>query len=119
MKKELFIPEDYFLVPIPMTKRKILLRGFNQTEILAKNLAPEKTMPVLQKIKETKEQAKLNFQERKTNLKNAFIVQERPPKNIILIDDVITSGNTLKECAQVLKNSSTKKIIALTILYKQ
>jgi competence protein ComFC len=70
----------------------------------------------LEKIKETEDQVGLSFEERLTNLKNAFQVKEKPPNKIILIDDIKTTGATLKECAQILKKAGAKEIIALTIL---
>ncbi len=102
-----------------MTKRKILQRGFNQAEILAETISKLSQIPLnksLIKIKETKDQAELNFQQRQENVKFAFSVKEKPPPKVILIDDIKTTGATLRECAKVLKKNGTKNIIALTIL---
>ena len=111
------LEKDYYLVPVPMTKRKLLLRGFNQSEILARTLNNKKIFLGLKKIKETKPQAQLNFEERKTNLLGAFLLKEKPPLKLILIDDVITSGETLKICGETLRAGGAKEIIALTILF--
>jgi len=118
IKRELGdLNENVFLVPVPMTRRKFLARGFNQAEILAKEIDQLKVKNVLYKIKETKEQASLSFAERKTNLQNAFVAKGKVTANLILIDDVITSGSTLKECALALKKAGARKILALTLLH--
>lgn len=111
--------KDYVLVPIPLTRRKLLQRGFNQTEILAKKISEETGLKIskcLIKIKETKDQASLSYEERLKNLNNAFKVIGNVPEKIILIDDVKTTGTTLKESAKVLKEAGAKEIYALTIL---
>jgi len=111
--------KDFYLTPVPLRKRKLLIRGFNQAEVLAKTIAENLGLKIflgLEKIKETEDQVGLSFEERLTNLKNAFQVKEKPPKKIILVDDIKTTGTTLRECAQVLKKAGAKEIIALTIL---
>lgn len=111
--------KDYFLTSVPLTKNKLLKRGFNQAEILVEKIHQLTNLPIfdgLKKIKETKDQAELNFEERLINLKFAFKVEKKPPKNIILIDDIKTTGATLKECAKTLKENGVRNIIALTIL---
>lgn len=111
--------KDYFLIPVPITKRKLLQRGFNQAEILAEAISKLSNIPIsktLIKIKETKDQSELNFNERQENVKSVFDLKEKPPRKVILVDDIKTTGATLKECAQTLKKNGTKNIIALTIL---
>ncbi len=116
---QIFEGKVYFLTPVPLTKTKLLKRGFNQSEILAKTISEltgYKIFNGLEKIKETKDQAELEFKERLQNLKFAFKLKEKPPQYVILIDDIKTTGTTLKECARLLKENGTKEIIALTIL---
>jgi len=111
--------EDYSLAFVPITKRKLTDRGFNQSEILAQKLAKNLNLKILSdliKIKDTEDQAKLNFEKRLNNLKDVFKVKNIPPKKIILIDDIKTTGATIKECAKILKEAGAKEIIALTIL---
>jgi ComF family protein len=111
--------KDYSLAFVPVTKRKLIDRGFNQSEVLAQKLAKNLNLKIfsdLIKIKETEDQAKLDFEKRLNNLKDAFKVKSLPPKKIILVDDIKTTGATLKECAKVLKEAGAKEIIALTIL---
>ncbi len=110
---------DFYLVPIPLTKTKLLNRGFNQSLILCQTIAEKTGLKVftnLEKIKETKDQASLKYQERLTNLENAFQVIGSSPQKIILIDDIKTTGSTLKECAKALKKKGAKQVLALTIL---
>jgi competence protein ComFC len=111
--------KDYSLAFVPVTKRKLIDRGFNQSEVLAEKLAKNLDLKIfsgLIKIKETEDQAKLDFEKRLNNLKDVFKVKSVPPKKIILVDDVKTTGTTLKECAKVLKEAEAKEIIALTVL---
>jgi competence protein ComFC len=111
--------KDYFLTFVPVTKRKLIDRGFNQSEVLAEKLAKNLNLKIfsgLVKIKDTEDQVKLDFEKRLDNLKDVFIVKSHSPKKIILVDDVKTTGATLKECAKVLKEAGTREIIALTIL---
>ncbi len=111
--------QDFYLTPIPLHPKKLLERGFNQAEVLAKKISQITNMKIfngLIKIKETKDQVGLSFEERLINLKGAFALKEKPPSKIILVDDVKTTGATLKEAALVLKKQKVKEIIALTIL---
>jgi ComF family protein len=111
--------KDCYVAFVPVTKRKLIDRGFNQSEILAEKIAKNLDLKIfsdLIKIKDTEDQAKLDFEKRLNNLKDVFKVKSNPPKKIILIDDVKTTGSTLKECAKVLKEAGAREIIALTIL---
>jgi ComF family protein len=111
--------QNFYLTPVPLRKNKLLTRGFNQAEILAQKISLNLQLPIfnkLEKIKDTQDQVGLDSKERLSNLKNAFQVKEKAPEKIILVDDIKTTGATLKECAQVLKKAGAKEIIALTIL---
>lgn len=111
--------QGFQLAFIPLTRKKYFLRGFNQAEALAQGIQEILRLPIFDgiiKIKETKDQAELNFEERKTNLKAAFKLNKKPGEKILLIDDIKTTGTTLAEVAQILKKEGTKEIIALTIL---
>jgi len=111
--------KDYSLFFVPVTKRKLIDRGFNQSEVLAQKLAKNLNLKIfsdLVKIKDTEDQVKLDFEKRLDNLKDVFKVKSHSPKKIILVDDVKTTGATLKECAKVLKEAGAREIIGLTIL---
>lgn len=113
------IPKNFDITFVPLTKKRLLQRGFNQNEIIAKTLKKKFNIKIYQglvKIKETKDQSSISYKERIENIKGAFALTEKPPQNIIIIDDIKTSGATLKECAKILKEKGSKQIIALTIL---
>jgi competence protein ComFC len=128
---ELLIMDDFknpILIPIPLSKRRFRARGFNQSEILAKEIykidngrALEFAPKVLLKIKETESQMKIqNRAKRLKNLSGCFAVKnpnEVSGRNIILIDDIITTGATIKEAERILLKSGAKKIIAFTIAH--
>jgi ComF family protein len=110
------------VIPIPLHKKRLLYRGFNQSEILAQILCQKFSWPlaidILKKVKSTRSQADLKAQDRLTNIKNAFKVMDQnlvKNKNIILIDDVFTTGATLNEAAKVLKKAGAKTVWAITL----
>ncbi len=117
---------DATLVPVPLHSRRRRERGFNQAQLIAQNIFQvlKKDHPGiqlddlnLQRIKFTKQQAKLNRAERLSNLNGAFVWQGRDAlsKNIILVDDVFTSGATMQECARVLKSAGAQKVYGLVM----
>ena len=116
------------LIPIPLSKKRLQERGFNQTELICKQilkLDTEKIFTleknVLIKTKETEHQARIkNRNERLKNLTNTFGIinpEKIKSRNIILIDDVTTTGATLNEARKILKKSGAKKIIAFTVAH--
>jgi len=112
--------KDFYLCPVPLTKKSLLKRGFNQAEVLASSISSVTNLPIFRgliKIKETLDQSQLDYKQRLTNLKQAFDLKDKPPLKVILIDDIKTTGTTLKECAKVLRKNGTKEVITLTILY--
>jgi ComF family protein len=113
---------DFVLVPIPLSKKKLKWRGFNQAEEIAKELANFLKIPLISdclvKIKETKDQVELSEKERRENVKGAFFVKNRGEifgRNILLIDDVFTTGATMEEAARVLKEAGAKKIVGIVV----
>ncbi len=113
--------EGWVIVPVPLHPKRENWRGFNQSALLGKDLAEKlglKYGEYLKRVKETKPQAQLVSFYRKQNIKGAFALDSRPQRldsNIILIDDVWTTGSTLKECAKVLKGSGASSVWALTL----
>jgi len=106
-----FNSTNSILTFVPTSKKKLRIRGFNQSEMLANQLAKRSGIKVcnfLNKKKNTGAQAKLGKESRAENLKDAFEMsseQKLPQgiKNIIIVDDVFTTGATLNECAKVIK----------------
>lgn len=116
---ELDLKVDYICY-VPMTKKEKMGRGYNQCEVLAKSIGESIGVEVshcLKKVRQTKEQKKLNKVDRSTNVIGAFIAkgEEVKGKNILLIDDVITTGATINQCIKILKDYGVKKINILTI----
>ena len=110
------------IIPVPMHKIKKLERGYNQTEILAEDLAKNLGIlydkNILLKAVNNVKQSSLSEQERYKNVKNVFKVKNSDKirnKKIILIDDICTTSATLEECSRVLKESGAKSITALVI----
>lgn len=112
---------EYILTFIPVSPKTMRTRGFNQSEYLAREIGFRnnyKVVNTLKKVHETKDQKTLNVRERKENLIGAFEVinkEEVAGKKVILIDDVITTGATLKEAERVLKLNGVLQINPLTI----
>jgi len=110
------------IIPVPLFSSRLREKGFNQSKILADIVKEILNKPILlnalKKVKSTKPQQELNRQERLSNLSGAFSVfnsKEIKNKNILLIDDVLTTGATLNECARVLKEVLCKEVFALTV----
>jgi len=115
------IPNDTWIIPIPLTQKSFFERGFNQSEIMAQKLATfndYKMIPnALIKVRKTERQSWLTIKERQTNLKGAFVWNDNfaPPESVLLVDDVYTTGSTIKECAKVLRKVKVKNIHAWTL----
>jgi competence protein ComFC len=119
---------DPVLVAIPVSKKKLRLRGFNQSEAVCKALATIdedkffKHIPnVLYKIKDTKSQARVKDKKsRLENPKDSFAIKDKTlieEKNIILLDDVLTTGSTLTEATHILKTAGAKNIIWVVVAH--
>lgn len=131
MSSDLSLPD--LIIPVPLHKKRLRWRGFNQAELLAdflgKNITPGFNIRVennlLIRKKKTKPQMKIrNASERKNNIKGAFTIKKEDlkknirlikEKRIYLIDDVATTGNTLFECAKILKKAGAKEVYAIVI----
>jgi len=110
--------KDYYITYVPMYYLDERKRGFNQTRILAQILSIKTNLRIwdgLIKIRPTKLQTELGYKERIKNVKSAFQCLDTPPLNIILIDDVVTTGATAFECSRILKEKGAKNIILITI----
>ncbi|MBU1159824.1 ComF family protein [Patescibacteria group bacterium] len=122
---------DWLIIPVPLHKNRLKARGFNQSELIAQKLA-EKIQTsdvgaknigcltnVLYKIKETPAQVSIkNRKDRLRNLQGAFEVKNPEliqSANILLIDDISTTGATMKECKKILRSAGAKKIIGIVV----
>jgi ComF family protein len=109
-------------MPVPLGKRRLKWRGFKQAEELAKELSSFLKIPLVSdcliKIKETLPQVELSEKEREENIKGVFKIKNDEKilgKKILLVDDVYTTGSTMKECARILKRAGAKEIIGIVI----
>ena len=106
---------------VPISKDSLKKRGFNQCSVLAKNISSILDIPVIDclvKVKETKEQKLLGKEERMKNILDAFEIKNKEKlfkKNILLIDDVYTTGATINECKKNIEKCNINKIYLLTI----
>lgn len=116
------------LIPIPLSKKRLKMRSFNQSESIAQeislldnNTSFTFTKNVLYKIKDTPSQVSIkDKRERLENLRGCFSVKDKEAvceKNIILIDDVTTTGATIAEARKTLLAAGAKKVIAFTVAH--
>lgn len=124
------LPLPDIIIPVPLHKRRLRWRGFNQSQLLAlylgKNLTPGFDIPVfdnfLLRNRYTKPQMKIkNRLERLDNVNNAFVLNDTfdkkivREKQILLVDDIVTTGSTISECAKELKKAGAKKVYAVVL----
>ena len=108
------------MIPIPLHPNRFHERGFNQAEVLARQIEERLHIPVntkvLKRIRKTKQQARLSHEKRMRNLEKAFVAKsDVSGKRILLIDDVITTGNTICSCAEALKAAGAAEIHAVSV----
>lgn len=108
------------LIPIPLHPRRLRERGYNQSLELAKQLSKQLDIAVRQdvltRVKDTLPQASLSFSERKKNMTKAFQLNKTDiPSHIALIDDVLTTGNTVNVAAKTLRKTAVNTIEVWTI----
>jgi competence protein ComFC len=119
---------DALLIPIPLSRGRRRKRGYNQAELICRTLVKldenvnfELMCSVLIKSKKTKHQAQIeNRKERLNNIVGSFTLTDKDRitgRNIILIDDITTTGATLSEARKILKQSGAKKIVAFTVAH--
>lgn len=120
LAKDLKISKSAVIIPVPLHSRRHRERGFNQSLIIGKVLSKATGLPqanLLQRTRHTTPQASLSATERTTNIIGAFGRGKITnwPKTVILVDDVITTGSTIAECASVLRKYGVTKITAVAL----
>lgn len=116
-----FAFKNAVVVPVPLHKKREAERGYNQCELIARYVCKKFDVPggcALARVKKSLPQVKLDRQKRLTNLLGAFACIDRElilGKNVLLIDDVTTTGATLSECAAVLMASGAKKVLGIVV----
>lgn len=116
-----FLDAD-MIIPVPLSRKRQLIRGFNQAEIIANIIAKEITMPVennlLYRRLNNRPQVGLIADQRQSNVRGIFNIRSKEllrGKNILLVDDVITTGATISECARVIKEAGASKVWGLAL----
>lgn len=114
--------KNFVIIPIPLEKRRLKWRGFNQAEEIARELAVFLGLPIfndaLIKVKPTRPQTELSGKKRKENIKGVFYCKNQgviKDKKILLVDDIFTTGATMEEAAEVLRKAGGKEIIGIVI----
>jgi len=110
------------ILPVPLHKKRLRTRGFNQATILAKACFPEMKSRIntslLMRNRPTPPQTNLSGRERRKNLSGVFTVNQPEAvkdQHILLVDDVLTTGSTVDECAKVLRKAGAKRIEVFTL----
>ena len=120
--KDIWAENPDYLIPVPMHRKRLLKRRYNQAALLCKYLSRKSLVSTdyfsLVRIKNTVPQVSLSGAKRRNNLKKAFAVknpEKLKGKSVVLIDDVKTTGSTLRECAKVLQKAGVVNIYTLTL----
>ncbi|MCK5180025.1 MAG: ComF family protein [Candidatus Omnitrophica bacterium] len=114
------------IVPIPLFPSRLRERGYNQSRLLAEEIGQRYKIDLslnnLVRARETKHQARLSEKERWTNICGAFRIKDSAKfsgKNILIIDDLLTTGATASEAAHTLKDAGAKTVGILTLAIKE
>ncbi len=127
IRNDFILPD--LIIPVPLHPRRLRWRGFNQSFLLAKHISKEiapflniQIFNILERKKYNQPQMQIRaYQERLRNVRNIFGLKKEADvnliknKNILLIDDIATTGATLEECAKVLKSAGARKVFAAVL----
>lgn len=106
------------VVPVPLHRARLRRRGFNQSEIMAASIAKRLNASVsdtLEVVRKTRDQVELSRTGRRENVRDAFRARGRVSGNVLLIDDVFTTGATMSECAEVLTRAGAREVHAMSL----
>lgn len=117
---DLDIPDIDGIIPVPLSRKGLLKRGFNQSLLISRVVAKKTGIPLLMDIllkkRETLPQVGLSAHDRLVNLRNAFEVKgDVKGMHLLLIDDVMTTGATVTECSKELLKSGAAEVVVLTL----
>ena len=112
--------EDVCILPVPLHKKRLSQRGFNQSIELARALSKKTGWPMelksVERVRDTSAQTGLDAKERRKNIRGAFeVIQPMTYKHVVIVDDVVTTGSTANELARVLKKSGVEKVTVLSL----
>lgn len=119
------LPESLVVVPVPLFRRKLRDRGFNQAEEIARCFVRRCALPGIQldtsslvRVRETASQTGLTRHQRRANLRGAFAVvrpDRMQERSVLVIDDVMTTGTTASECSRVLLRAGANQVFVATV----
>jgi ComF family protein len=118
--------KEILVAPVPLHAKKLRQRGFNQSELIVRAALKLKSAPaglslsagLLERRRETKSQIGLSRHQRRENIRGAFVVakpDELDGREVLLVDDVFTTGTTVSECARVLRRAGASKVYVATV----
>jgi ComF family protein len=110
------------IVPVPLHRKRLAERGFNQATLLFRPLARALAIPILPtlvtRVRATLPQAGLDASERAGNVHRAFVCKKKPPARVLVVDDVRTTGATLAAMSEALREAGAERIATLTLARK-
>ena len=110
-------PPPGLVVPVPLHLQRLRERGFNPAGLLSRRVARvtgSRAAPrALRRIRDTPSQTGLDRAARRRNVAGAFVCSTQPPRTVWLVDDVVTTGATLSECARVLRLHGARRIVGV------
>jgi len=118
------LPSADAVIPVPVHRKRLRQREFNQSALLAREVAKKQDAELiincLVKTRDTQPQVGLSSEQRKTNLRGVFANNDNESvraKDVILVDDVATTGTTIRECSKVLKKAGAATIYAISLAH--
>lgn len=111
------LPPDCVIIPVPTASAHRRVRGFGHMELVARRLAKRRELPSLLVLQRTDNETQ-HFKSRKERLQlsaKSFRTATAPPETILLVDDIYTTGATLRACAQVLRSHGAKQVFVASI----
>ncbi|NOX38284.1 MAG: ComF family protein [Calditrichaeota bacterium] len=116
------IPEPALLVAVPLHSVRVKERGYNQSECIARGISRILQLPwrsdLLKRIRYTRSQTRLNRSQRRQNVANAFTLSSpdlNAFRSVVLVDDLVTTGATMNECARTLKQAGVQHILGMAV----
>jgi len=120
------LAEKWPLIPVPLHRGRLIHRHFNQAEEIALGISRRTGLPVVSALRRTRDtgtQTRLSRKQRMKNLQGSFEISkagknliEKKPHGVVLIDDVLTTGSTVNECAKTLRREGIRKVVVVTVM---
>lgn len=120
------LTEKWPLIPVPLHRGRVIHRHFNQAEEIALGISRQTGLPVisaLRRIRDTGTQTRLSRKQRMKNLQGSFEISKagenligKNPHGVVLVDDVLTTGSTVNECAKTLRREGLCKVVVVTVM---